>query len=97
MSEFSSGGFERRPPVYVDNQRVAEYSDEVVWTDEVIKTRIAEYQQFLETDLMPRARQEATRILMHLRFEQMYRAGAFEEQSEITTENLGGLYDGTAA
>lgn len=88
MSEaatFTGEGFEGRPPVYADNLSVAEYSNELVWTDELIDERIAQYQEFLKGDEMPRAREQATRIVTHLMFEKMYRVGLFN-RGEMTWE-----------
>lgn len=80
MSEFTPGGFQTMPALYFDNQRTGEFSDEDTWSDEIIADRVNEYTHFLHGDAMPRARQQAERILTHLAFEQMYRSGAFNQE-----------------
>lgn len=80
-STFTGEGFDSMPSLYADNTLVGEFSDER-FTDEVLSRKADEYEKFLkQDDLMPRAKEEAERVMNHLLFEKMYRAGLFTEKS----------------
>lgn len=75
-SPFASEGFETFPSLYADNKQVQAYSE---LATEILERKANEYAAFLEKDdLMPRARQTATRILDHITFELAYREGMYE-------------------
>lgn len=77
MSDFSSAGRDVFPNLYGDAMQI---HDLVEWPKEAIEDRIRDYSDFLERkDLMPRARNEAGRLIGHYVFELMCREGAFDE------------------
>jgi len=72
MSEFAPQGGERFPNLFADSKRVAELSE---WTTPMLEERATQYVAFLQSDnLMPRAREQATRFLDHVMFELSYKA-----------------------
>lgn len=79
MSEFSSGGRKEGhfPSVYSDSQQVGEFSQ---WQQHTLEERYTDYSEYLDrTDISPRSRGEAERILGHLVFELSYREGFYGE------------------
>lgn len=77
MSDFTSEGFESLPSLYQDNGEVRNLAD---WTEEALNDHYAIYLNFIQGDIMPRAREEASRMLAHVAFELMYRSGVFDER-----------------
>lgn len=75
-STFTTEGFKPFPSLYQDNQQVREFS---AWTTESLNSHYQEYNEFLQTKVMPRAEEESRRIMAHLCFELMYREGMFGE------------------
>lgn len=72
---FTTGGRGHFPLVYGDSQQVGEFSR---WTQETLEQRHNEYTDFLErTDISPRTRGEALRIMAHLVFELSWREGIY--------------------
>lgn len=77
MSEFASGGREKFPSLYHDEQQVGEFSR---WPQGALERIRDEYCDFLRRDdLMPRAINSAERILLHVIFELDYRSRDGEE------------------
>ena len=71
MSDFTGDGFEGMPNIYGDNQQVRDFPD---WAPDVLEARIATYNAFLRrTDLMPRAKAGAERVVRHALFELSWR------------------------
>lgn len=85
MSEndgFTSGGRKegKFPNVYGDSQQVGDYA---TWSQEILEDRLNTYTEYVErTDISPRSRGEAQRILGHLGFELCWRAGMFDIEAE---------------
>jgi hypothetical protein len=78
MSEFTSEGQIPFPNLYDDNRDVGGYSE---LTDEVLDYKLRQYGHFLTYDVMPRAREQADRVIMHLGFETVWRSGAFSKEA----------------
>ena len=80
MSEFSSEGYESFPSIYADTKLIHEFG---ALDRQILEDRLTTYIQFLKRDdLMPRARDNASRIREHLLFELMYRDGLFDDENE---------------
>ncbi len=72
MSEFNP-----LSSLYADNTH---FIHQLASVDEsVLKSRQTSYSEFLEGDIMPRARDQATRVLAHIAFELDYRAGRYSK------------------
>ena len=71
MNETGPEGYTAFPSLYADYEQVGEYAS---WPQEALEDRQMAYSEFLEGDLMPRARTTAGLILMHLTFELDWRA-----------------------
>lgn len=84
MSEFATQGFAPFPDCYHDNLRVGSFSD---LSDGGLDYLTDEYGRFAQrTDIMPRARTAANRILDHLLFELAYRDGIYESAPRMEDE-----------
>lgn len=79
MSEFTVDGFAPMPSLYQDNGQVRDLS---TWTDQALNDHYQTYLAFLKGETMPRAREEARRLIAHTAFELMYRSGAFDKETE---------------
>lgn len=76
MSDFVGEGFKPFPNIYEDNKAVGAISG---LSEAVLERKVHEYWEFLgRDDIMPRARDMAHRILLHLGFEVDYRAGEYD-------------------
>lgn len=74
----SAGRHEGRfPSVYSDSQIVGEFSQ---WEQHILEERYNDYTDYLDrTDISPRSREVAERILGHLSFELAWREGIYGE------------------
>ena len=78
MSDFAGEGFKPFPNTEADLHAMHTVAE---WDEDVVEHKITEYWLFLErTDIMPRARNAAKRILEHLGFEIDFRQGCYIEQ-----------------
>lgn len=66
-SGFTTEGYESFPSLYHDSERIHDITN---WTPKMLNDRVTEYTEFLQRDeLMPRARQTATRLLGQMAYE----------------------------
>jgi hypothetical protein len=81
MSDFTTEGFESFPNIYVDNLQTHEFS---TWNRAVLEARVMQYGTFLQqSDLMPRAKEGANRVMDHLLFELAWRDGVYDNQERV--------------
>ena len=77
MSEFASKGFEEVPNLHIDNNYTMH--ELAALPESRLRELRALYMIFLSGDPLPHHRGQAERFLVHLDFEERYRAGVWDE------------------